>query len=42
MLSMVSAGKYTVKAHKKIEKGKAVKLKVKQGLFGRKPVEIAD
>ena len=40
--AMVNAGRYTVKARKKFEKGKTVKLKVKQALFGRKPAEIIE
>ena len=42
LLAMVNAGKYTVKASKKFAKGQNVKLKIKQGVFGRKPVEITE
>lgn len=42
LLAMVNAGKYSVKANKRLEKGKTVKVRVKQGFFGRRPFEIIE
>lgn len=41
-LAMVNAGKHEVKSHRRLEKGRAVKVKIKQGFFGRKPGEIME
>ena len=42
LLAMVNAGRHVVKTTKKVKEGKKVELRLKQGLFGRKPVEIIE